>query len=154
MSRRTLVVAAIAWCLSASLTRAEIAPLSDEDLERKATHIVTGEVVAIYDRVTTQPQWKKHQYVAEVRVVKAEKGADVKVGDLIYVRYWSEDWTGPGNPPPGAYGHWDAPKERESFRFFLARNAHDGYSDQNKDGGLNVLGPNGMEKVEVKRASP
>jgi hypothetical protein len=35
-------------------------------------------------------------------------------------------------------------------RIYLARNAYDGYTYENKDGGFNVLGVNGFEKLKPK----
>ena len=41
-------------------------------------------------------------------------------------------------------------KEGESLRIYLARNASDGFNRENKDGGFNVVFPNGFERIDTK----
>ena len=94
-------------------------------------------------------------YVAEVKVQNVEKGEGLKAGDLVYVRYWRKAWSPPKDnpdmpPPTGASGHWNLPKEGDVLRVYLTRNSHDGY-DKNDDGGFNVVGPNGFEKLPERR---
>ena len=127
--------------------RAEKVDMSAEDLRKTATHIVTGQVVAVYERTESDGDWKYTRYVAEVRVTECEKGDGVKKGDLVYMRYWRRGWQGKGNPPPSTAGHRDIPGDGATIRAYLARNAYDGFGET-KDGGFNVLGANGFEKVK------
>src|SRR5713226_1999437 len=75
---------------------AEKVDMSAEDLKKTATHIVTGQVVAIYERTESNGDWKYTRFVAEVRVTECEKGDGVKKGDLVYIRYWRRGWQGKG----------------------------------------------------------
>jgi hypothetical protein len=128
--------------------RAEKAPLSPEELRKTATHIVTGRVAAVYERTETSGDWKYTRFVAEVRVEGSEKGDGIKKGDLVYVRYYRRAWVGTGKQPPSSSGHSGLPATGESVRAYLARNAYDGFTSENTDGGFNVIGGNGFEKLE------
>lgn len=125
---------------------AEKANLSPKELRETATHVVTGEVVSVYAKTETKESWKYVRYVAELRVEASEKGDGLAKGDLVYVRYWTRSWSGLGVMPPSTNGHRGIPKEGEKVRVYLARNAYDGFSKENTDGGFNVIGANGFEK--------
>ena len=118
-----------------------------EGLVRKATHIVVGRVAAIYARKAREGGWEVTRYVAEVKTNTVEKGEGVAAGDLIYVRYWHREWRGASPMPESTTGHRGLPEEGETLRIYLARKAHDGFTDENDDGGLNVLGANGFERI-------
>jgi hypothetical protein len=145
-NRWILTLAAVAAV--AIPARAEKAPLSREELHKTATHIVTGQVVAVYGRTETTGDWKYTRYVAEVRVGECEKGDGVKKGDLVYVRYYKRAWVGQGKMPPSSAGHSGTPIEGESVRVYVARNAYDGFTTDNNDGGFNVIGGNGFERLK------
>ena len=85
--------------------------------------------------------------MAEVKVEKVEKG---KISEsLVYVRYWSRTWKGIGLPPPGGQSYENQPKKDQTCRFYLARNAYDGWSRQgNNDGGYNVVYVNGIQPID------
>ncbi len=116
-----------------------------EGLKKVATHIVVGEVKAIYERQNREGGWRVSRYVAEVAVRKIEKGKDP--GPLVYARYWRRQWHGAGKPPLTTAGHRGLPKEGETLRIYLARNARDGFTKDNRDGGYNVVGANGFERL-------
>ncbi|MDX1964736.1 MAG: hypothetical protein SFX18_16425 [Pirellulales bacterium] len=126
---------------------AEKVDLSADDLRKIATHVVTGEVLAIYERAVTTQDWKYTHYVAEVRVNQVEKGEGVKNDELIYVRYWQRRWNSSGPQPPSTIGHRGLPQEKDKLRFYLAQNAYDGFTNDNQDGGYNVIGANGFEEL-------
>jgi hypothetical protein len=128
--------------------RAEKVNMSPEELRKTATHVITGQVTAVYERTETTGDWKYTKYVAEIRVEECEKGDGVKKGDLVYARYWRRSWVGKGRVPPSTAGHRGLPSDGESLRVYLARNAYDGFSFDNKDGGFNVIGANGFEKLK------
>ena len=138
---------AIALLLSLTAL-AEKAQMSPDALKKVATQVVVGDVVAIYARETKEGRWKYTRYCAEVKVTAVEKGTDAKVGDLVYARYWQRRWASLGVPPPSTNGHRGLPKEGESLRIYLARNAYDGFSMENNDGGFNVIGANGFERLK------
>jgi hypothetical protein len=134
--------------LSTLVARGEKASMPPDALTKVATHIVRGEIKAIYTRTERDGQWKVTRYVAEVKLEKVEKGEGLAAGGLVYVRYWTRSWTGFGAPPPSTSGHRGLPKAGETLRIYLARNAYDGFTKENNDGGFNVIGANGFERKE------
>ena len=125
---------------------AEVPTRSPEQLKTTATHIVTGEVLHIYQRSERQGAANYDRYLAECRVKTVEHGDGVEAGSLIYVRYFTK------RNPPGVTdtaGHHGQPVQGDSVRIYLARNASEGYDDDNNDGGFNVVFPNGFEKLET-----
>ena len=154
-----LPVLTVFFMALAPCAKSDKVDLSEEELRRTATHIVTGEVFAIYQRAHRTGDYIVTKYVAEVRVINCEKGCGIqripndfpnfKKGSLIYVRYWKRKWVGDGWPPTGTGGHRGLPNEGETFRIYLARYAYDGFTRKNLDGGFNVIGANGFEKLDV-----
>src|SRR5829696_7931809 len=138
----------LAALVLAGTARAEKAPLSPEELRKTATHVVVGQVAAVYTRTETAGDWRYTHYVAEVRVAETEKGDGLKKGDLVYARYWHRQWVGAGEQPPSTAGHWPVPAAGQTVRVYLARNAYDGFTFDNKDGGFNVIGGNGVEPLK------
>ena len=128
------------------------APSSKEQLEKIATHVVVGKVQAIYSYKEREgiPVLSGYEYdrkVAEIKIDKIEKGKITE--SLLYVRYWSREWKGLGLPPPGGQSYESQPKKGQICRFYLAKNAYDGWSkDQNRDGGYNVVYVNGVQPIE------
>ena len=144
---RTIIALALA-CLFAPLSaRAEKAPMSKQALEKTATHVVTGAVKAVYTREAREGRWKVKHHIAEVEVVSVEKGEGLEKGQLVYPRYWTRRWAGPGTQPPSTSGHSGLPKTGETLRIYMARNAYDGFGTTD-DGGLNVIGANGFERLD------
>jgi hypothetical protein len=91
------------------------------------------------------------QHVAEVTVEVVEKGTGPKRGDLVYVRYWTKAWTGPGYPTPGGGGQTDIlPKEGERLRFYIATGKGEGVSGTT-DEGYEIANPNGFERLTTPR---
>ena len=127
------------------------APSSKQELETIATHIVVGKVQAVYSYKEREgiPLVSGYEYdhkVAEVKIEKVEKG---KISEsLLYARYWSRTWKGIGLPPPGGQSYENQPKKGQACRFYLARNAYDGWSRKgNNDGGYNVVYVNGIQPI-------
>ena len=127
------------------------APSSKQELDSIATHIVVGKVQAVYSYKEREgiPLVSGYEYdhkVAEVKIEKVEKG---KISEsLVYVRYWSRTWKGIGRPPPGGQSYENQPKKGQTCRFYLARNAYDGWSRKgNNDGGYNVVYVNGIHPI-------
>ncbi|MGI9242947.1 MAG: TIGR03067 domain-containing protein, partial [Verrucomicrobiales bacterium] len=51
--------------------------------------------------------------------------------------------------PPGGGSHHPQPKKGGTYRFYLARNAYDGWSGEGtKDGGYNVVYVNGVQPIK------
>lgn len=149
--RTILMFAVLAASLGLATTiLAEKPDTPPELLKKHASHIVTGEVKAIYSRVRMHGKMRVTSYVAEVKVKAVEKGEGIDKDRLIYVRYWQQEWTGGfEDMPAGTSGHHGLPNEGETTRIYLARYSNDGFGSKVEDGGLNVLGTNGFEKVEA-----
>ena len=77
-----------------------------------------------------------------------EKGEGLATGGLVYARYWTRRFAG-RMPPPSTNGHRGIPEEGNRMRIYLARNAYDGFGET-KDGGFNVIGANGFEKLPAR----
>jgi hypothetical protein len=94
-----------------------------------------------------------------VRVKEVEKGQGIKSGDLLYARYSEvhkviELSNGRKMSFEGPY--LNKPETGETLRIYLARNAYDGATNDNNDGGFNVIYSNGFEKLkdEANRLAP
>ncbi|MGE4158553.1 MAG: hypothetical protein AB7F75_05605 [Planctomycetota bacterium] len=146
MRRFIAVLAVLALFCSMPEARAEKVDLSPENLLKTATHVVVGEVVQIYTRKENTANREITHYVAEVRVKKAEKGEGLKEEGLIYVRYFTKRWTGSGMMPPDTNGHRGLPEVGTTLRIYLACNAYNGFGET-KDGGFDVIGANGFERL-------
>jgi len=142
------LLATLTVVLTTITALAEKVNMSPEQLRKTATHVVTGQVAAIYERTVRDQNWETTYYVAEVKVNDCEKGDGLKKGDLMYVRYWHRGWIGQGQVPPSTSGHRGLPTIGETLRIYTARNAYDGFSNGNNDGGFNVIGANGFEKLK------
>lgn len=143
-----IVIAVIASiCLIPTHAWAEKAPLPPEALRKTATHVVKAEVVAIYTRTANEGGYRVTRHVAEIRVREVEKGDGIDPSAPLYVRYWTQRWSGIGQAPLGTAGHRGLPNAGDTLRIYLARNAYDGFTDKNSDGGFNVIGANGFEKL-------
>ena len=84
--------------------------------------------------------------VAEVKIDKVEKGKVLE--NLVYVRYWIRAWKRIGMPPPGGQSYHPQPKKGDQYRFYLAKNSYDGWTDENQDGGYNVVYVNGVQPIK------
>ena len=127
------------------------APSSRDQLEKIATHIVVGKVQAVYSYKEREgvPLVSGYEYdhkVAEVKIEKVEKGKILE--NLVYVRYWSRAWKGIGLPPPGGQSYHPQPKKGDQCRFYLSKNSFDGWTDENQDGGYNVVYLNGVQPIK------
>jgi hypothetical protein len=121
--------------ISAGVASAAIPPLSKEDLNKQATHILVGDVRAVY---TTEKPGERgftdRLYCIEVVPTALEKGEGLKEGRVIYARAWTpakrpRGWT-------GGQGQNVIPEAGKRVRVYLA---------QAKDGGLDLVEPNGLE---------
>ena len=142
-----LLFTCVFYLISSHFAQAIKMPYSKELLEQIATDIVVGKVQAIYSRTEREGKYEYVHKVAEVKIEKIEKG---KVTDeLIYVRYFDRHWIGKGLLPPGAASYSPQPTNGGICRFYLSRDAYDGWSlDGGQDGGFNVVYVNGIQPVQ------
>lgn len=146
-NRLVLLASLFTLLLAASTASAEKAPYSSKKLVEIATHIVDGKVQAIYTQTEREGNYEYVRKVAEVKIEKLAKGKGPS--GLIYVRYFDRIWKGKGVVPPGAGSYSPQPKKGESYRFYLSRNAYDGWSrNGSQDGGYNVVYVNGVQPVK------
>jgi hypothetical protein len=141
---------AVSVCIfvtTACCVYAEKLDLPPHALRDTATHVIVGAVVQVYERKETDRDWTTTFYLTEVRAKEIEKGEGIKMGDLVYVRYWKRTWVGGSTRPITTNGHRDLPKIGDSLRIYMARNAYDGFGTTS-DGGFNVIGANGFEKLK------
>lgn len=122
--------------------------LLPHELVNTATHVVVGDVVAVYERRATEGDWKVARYLAELRVSNAAQGDGIVKSDLIYTRCRQRRWAGKGRVPWTTSGHHGLPSEGDTVRVYLARHVDDGFHRANHDGGLNVMGANGFEQLK------
>jgi hypothetical protein len=116
--------------------RAEIAPQTPDELEKRATHIVVGTVRFIGTVEKRDKDWLRTGGVVEIKVNEVKKGKRIEAGDCVYPRFWQTAWIGKGDPPPYGSGH-HLPKVGDRIRVFL----------KESDGGYDALLPNGFEVV-------
>lgn len=138
----------------ATPARAEKEPLSQDELQKMATHIVVGKVNAIYSYNTKDPTWLTTHCVAEVAVEKVEKGEGLKPGASVYARFWHRRWISPLEQPPGSNGHDGMGNVGDKVRLYLIDKGYDG-SGENTDGGFNVAYTNGcgvLQKAEGRKS--
>jgi hypothetical protein len=149
--RNAIVLTVLASAmLPFAAAKAAIPSWSAEKLRKHATHIVVGKVTEVYTSVRTTAHWRTTKYCAEVRIEKIEKGEGLDAAGLVYVRYWDREWIGRGEMPAGHNGHGNQAKVGDRMRIYLARNANNLAGVHNKDGGYDVLGPNGFEKLGAR----
>lgn len=139
MSRRVLAIAFVAL-VAVSVVRAEIAPMSDDELTKKAACIVVGKVNGNYKESTRSAEWEDTRGVVEIAVESVERGEDVKPGDVVFARFWKKAWIKDRQPPPYGSGH-DVYKNGTTVKAHLARNGNV----------YEILLPNGLQPV--KKAS-
>jgi hypothetical protein len=142
-----LFMAVIAVTVFSSGATAEKANMDASLLRKTATHVIVATVVRVYEQNETIGDWKYTNYVAEVNIKDVEKGYGPKKDDRLYARYWQRKWMGKNGPAPGTLGYRGLPKEGETLRLYLARNAYDGFGET-RDGGFNVIGANGFERLQ------
>ena len=151
MRKLTTIAVAIAFFLELAPAQAAVPNSSPKQLRKEATDVVVGKVTEIYtsapakdgDSATTK-------IVAEIQIQDVEKG-DLKKGELVYARYWETKWLGKTSdvPPDGSVSFYPVPKKGSQVRVYLGRNVSNGLEER-KDGGYNVLLPNGFEVLKAK----
>jgi predicted RecA/RadA family phage recombinase len=128
-------MAACALAVTAGLwATAEVPRQTPEQLKANASHIVTGEVLAVYSYDEKDGESVTGRHVAEIKVDAVEKGEGLAVGQVVYVRLWTtkarpKGWV-------GSIGH-SVPKPGDAVRAHVTRG---------DDAKLDSLLPNGVEK--------
>ena len=116
-------------------------PMSQKELEKESSHIVSGKVIS----VTTKGQKSKVEralglhrdrvYTIKLKVASVSKGAGVKVGQQILIGAWQPSTRIP--PVPGLQGHEPIPAKGDTVKMYLLKNK--------KAKAYEPLLPNGIE---------
>jgi hypothetical protein len=111
----------------------------DGELEKMATHIVTGKVTGVYASESDADKGVTH-YLLEIEVFSVRKGEGPKDEEVLYARCWkrrerSED-------PTVSNGQAKIPAASDRVQVYLKRG---------KDGGYDVLEPNGIGRPPSKK---
>ncbi len=145
---RTAATIMLVALLAPLAAHAEKVDTPSAAMREGATNVIVGLVKAIYTRTVREGKWRVTRHLAEVEVAKDEKGS-LKKGDLAYVRYWRRSWAAFGSPPPSTGGHRGVPKEGETLRIYAVSKGYNGFG-HTTDGGLDVYGANGFERLKKK----
>jgi hypothetical protein len=139
MPRRfTWLWGTIFTALAISGSRAEVPFLTPDEQKVMSTHIVVGKLRMVYGSVEMRGDFQYTHGIAEIVVEKVEKGVGPKAGEVVYVRFWNENWVGKGPTPPHSDGH-QVPMQGAAVRAYVKRNHESGYE---------ALLPNGLEVVD------
>ncbi len=143
----------VAWLLSIAVISvasvwAARPNASPEQLQRNSTVIVTGSVKCTYSSTSQDENWETTKFVAEVVIDRCEKG-ELPPRSIVYARYYQKRWIGKGIIPAGYSGISPQPQEGQSVRLHLTTEWNESL-DRESDGGLNIIGPNGVEVLKTK----
>jgi len=116
-------------------------PMSQKELEKESSHIISGKVIS----VTTKVQKSKVEqalglhrdrvYTIKLKVTSVSKGTGVKVGQGILIGAWQPSTRIP--PVPGLQGHEPIPRQGDEVKMYLLKNK--------KEKAYKPLLPNGIE---------
>jgi len=101
-------------------------PMSQKELEKESSHIVSGKVIS----VTTMVQKSKIErslglhrdkvYTIKLKVESVSKGAGVKMGQEILIEAWKPSTRIP--PVPGLQGHEPVSGKGDMVKMYLLKN--------------------------------
>ena len=124
-------------------------PMSQKELEKEASHIVSGKVIS----VTTKVQKSKIErslglhrdkvYTIKLKVASVSKGTGAKVGQEILIEAWQPSTRIP--PVPGLQGHEPVPEKGDTVKMYLLKNK--------KAKACEPLLPNGIEITKKAKKS-
>ena len=147
-----VVVALIA--LASSPVLGDKAPLSQEQLEKEASHIFEGEVLSIESKTQTskvERAFGLHQdlvYSIRLKVSSVSMGAKLQVGDEILIEAWKAKVRIP--PMPGLQGHQPIPDKGDQIKIYVGSvNKND-----EKENVYVPLLPNGMQTQDDNQLAP
>ena len=96
MIRWSSILAVAAAVIAAAVVWAEVPNRSPEQLRETATHVIVGDVVAIYSRQSREGSWQYTRFVAEIRVKSIEKGEGLQADRVIFARFFQRQYRGAG----------------------------------------------------------
>ena len=116
-------------------------PMSQKELEKESSHIVSGKVVSVTAKVQKSKIERSlglHRdkvYTIKLKVASVLKGTGVKVGQEILIEAWQPSTRIP--PVPGLQGHEPVPEKGDTVEMYLLKNK--------KSKAYEPLLPNGIE---------
>ena len=119
-------------------------PMSQKELEKESSHIVSGKVVFVNTKVQkskVERAFGIHRdrvYTIKLKVASISKGTEVKVGQEISIGAWQPSTRIP--PLPGLQGHEPIPEKGDTVRMYLLKNK--------KSKAYEPLLPNGIEIIK------
>ena len=121
------------------VTSAEFQPLTQEQLQASATHVISGVVQQTYIRTERKENWEYTFGVVEIDVRQVSKGQDIEVRDRVFVRYWHKTWLGdPDLIPQDNYGNENVPAKGDTAEVYLMGGRQTGFD---------VFSPNGFYRI-------
>ncbi len=118
-------------------------PMSQKELEKESSHIVSGKVIS----VTTKVQKSKFErslglhrdkvYTIKLKVESVSKGIGMKMGQEILIEAWKPSTRIPS--VPGLQGHEPVPGKGGEVKMYLLKNK--------KEKAYQPLLPNGIEII-------
>lgn len=118
---------------------AEVPLMSSHDRETEADVVAQVEVLSIVTNKRKINGFLRLQHSIKAKVLSLKKNSTKKnLGQILTARAWTQQWQGQGDPPPYSMGHILKAKAGERYTFYLKTA---------KDGGLDVLLPNGLEPL-------
>lgn len=124
------------------------APLTEEELEQAATHVIRGTVTKIDSRVeksTVEKSFLNRDtlFTITVRIEAVTKGEGLEVGKTVEVVAWKPKRRFP--PLPGPQGHSNIPAKGDTVIVFVQLGS---------DGIHRVIHPNGFQDPDDEEPSP
>ena len=116
-------------------------PMSQKELEKESSHIVSGKVISVTAKVQKSKIERSlglHRdkvYTIKLKVASVLKGTGVKVGQEILIEAWQPSTRIP--PVPGLQGHEPVPEKGDTVEMYLLKNK--------KSKAYEPLLPNGIE---------
>jgi hypothetical protein len=146
---KQLIGIATIFALGIGGLQAAKVPMSQKELEKEASHIVSGKVIS----VTTKVQKSKIErflglhrdkvYTIKLKVASVSKGTGAKVGQEILIEAWQPSTRIP--PVPGLQGHEPVPEKGDTVKMYLLKNK--------KAKACEPLLPNGIEITKKAKKS-
>ena len=101
-------------------------PMSQKELEKESSHIVSGKVISVTAKVQKSKieralgLHRDKVYTIKLKVASVSKGTGVKVGQEILIGAWRPS---PRIPPvPGLQGHEPIPEKGDTVKMYLLKN--------------------------------
>jgi hypothetical protein len=138
---KQLIGIVIIFALGIGGLQAAKVPMSQKELEKESSHIVSGKVISVTAKVQKskiEPSLGLHRdkvYTIKLKVASVSKGNGVKVGQEILIEAWQPSTRIP--PVPGLQGHEPVPEKGDTVEMYLLKNK--------KSKAYEPLLPNGIE---------